>query len=664
MNYLCGILITIFLLFTPLAKEANAAFKGTISDCLAVKPDGHTATLTIDTNRKVKPVGNKKTYIFACMSGGDMGGTKCTTGSSKSDIEAFGKDTDLKFILDLVKKQQEGSFFIGKVGGKNPVTTNAAGTALNEIVKWADSYHPASTHQFSWLQEAVPVSIGKVPTGSKGALQNATFNFEQAKKTASSKCVKILWDPRGYVFDAATLNPVKGVTVTLSKGPKGGVFTDVPTALGATNPDITRALNGQFSFLVAPGYYKLRVASPTIIEKIDKVNQEYVNLFCKNDMNGNCVSEEREKYIYQEGEEILEVAGAVAVRHIPVTGVGADQILTTLQTIEQDKPETVNGNIRISGAVSHPKSKIILTTNMLNEEGVPKDIVRVEYTDDLGEYDIADISQVIEDPETPEGEPTRYLTYQNLKVEFELNSFYTTGTFSIAKKDNKEKSLSFFENIFRIFNPKVPTVFAESNTSYNVKPIPTYIEGIAYDEKGLPIPNALIGAYPFYSEIPMYVTVADENGRYKIGSQHLPQVEYTLRYKKPTGETLTVDTGAFIKQNITFFKEEGIKPFASVDSSLAEDAANEELVKKTTKGADVAAVFSSTAGISGNNTGTTTYVNPREIPRSIRATEKTTPPQISTSSSSGIIMIVVVIFVLLLTGVGAFIMMKSRQSHP
>lgn len=625
-------------------KNAYAVVDGFVSECLAAASAGHTATLTIKDS-EIMPQGNTDTWIFVCITSQELPGTKCTTGDADIDKQLFDKADDLAALEGI---QTEEGTKVGGVDGtqKPPRKTNPDGTAFDGVVTWSDAYLPGVIHQWSWVQAANPGGAGGVETGGLGAQQQGTFDFTKLSGD-TSKCAKIGWDPRGYVFDAATLNPVGGVQVTLSKGPKGGTFTDVPSGLGITNPDTTKPLtpggvgNGQYSFYVEPGFYKLRLTSANAtIADLASVNPAYQDLFLsKKDGKTN---------IYQKDQEVEELKGMVAIAHIPVTVTNPSMLITTLQRLET-LAQGANGQINVFGRVSHPKSKIIMKVNYLNEEGNPVTQEKTSVTDDLGEYE----EYIDQEPVDAEG---KQLFFQNVDVDFELNSFYTTGVF--AKKQNKNMILGAVEKVWRFISEKI-SVSAASSTSFSVKPIPSYIEGVAYDSNGRSIPQAIVGVYTKFSNKPWFVTVADEQGQYKIGSQYLPRFEYELRYKKPTGEIIVVDTATFIKQNVKFFVAEGIKPFESRKSSATEDFASQVKVSEVVKETDLEAMAkvgsSKGTGLSRSGSGGINNMGTTEVTPAAAAG--------GTSMGPGAMMIAVIIFILVLLGAGAFIMMKSKQTQ-
>jgi hypothetical protein len=568
--------IAVALLLTIPVGTTHAILKGFSSSCLDAKMAGpdRAQMLIIDAPGK-KPKENKKTYIFMCS------GKKNICGASSTD------GTDINLLLFGVSSQrideELGKAGIQKQGGvtsgKNPTTTNGNGTAfIDDPIVIAQYTKYGINHRFYWVQSAIDdgAIITPAPTlpegqglevGDDGGLQLAQISFEDivaptsapTSGTATGKnCSNIKWDPRGFIFDAETLNPVKNVTVTLFEKKSDKTYFQVQSGIGLTNPFTTATDSGHFNFFVNPGQYKMEIdpINSTIVEK-NTINGAYQQLFA---------DEKGQINIYEKGTDVEEVAGRVAVAHIPVHITDKSLIIDSLQLLMNDavvnvNEETQKSQMHITGTVSHPKSKVTITRIMLDETGTivipPPKIIS---TTDLGEYD----TYIDQEQTTAEGKP---LFLQNINVQLELNSFYTRGVFS---QSNHPDILGFFKNIWLTIQKRI-SIYAEGNISYNIKPVPLYVEGVAYDVNGTPIPKAIVGIYPFYSLNPMHVVIADENGRFRMGSQHVPELNYTLKYKKPDGDVIITEPEVFIKQNITLYTQEKIDPFASRELSVIED---------------------------------------------------------------------------------------------
>lgn len=647
--FLTFVLLSLFAPFEVRAEKIGG-YEAQCLDGVRDLPNEHSANLVINPNHKPKP--DKKTWVYVCITeiGGPntventLPGTVCSTGKEDLDMALFGTTEGLTLLRKRTGKIYPSGLpaFDGTVGGiiggqgcpsagcrnnpgPNPATTNSTATGFKEgydasgKLVWVDYYESGSpNHQFFWVQEDEATATGGNGAGSDAGIKQGTFDWAQALTEKNSDCARVAWDPTGYIFDAKTLLPVKDIRVLLTTGQPGGVFTKVPVDFGIINPQSTQKLNGQYSFYVPPGFYKIELPPESLSSAqpapMADINPAYRSLF--SDKNGNA-------NVFPFGTEVEEKRGLVAIAHTPVTILNLGLLIKNLQVAPIATTRS-NESIHIVGSVSHPKSTIIETMTFLPVDGgSARQIVKKDVTDDLGRYDKY-ISQEYTDPTDGKN-----LILQNLAVSFELNSFYTGGAVQTPSK------------------------------SVDIKPMPAYIEGIAYDERGTPIPMGIVGVYPFFSSKAMYTTVADENGRFKIGSQHLPQVQYKLRYKKATGEVLVVGTEQFIKQNITLISQEKIEPFSSKNTTAEEDRVVQEYFAGTNISTDLKTpeeVQKERNRRSGQNISNTT--SSRTTPQNLLQASK----GILGSGSQGVGIIIVVLIVLLTLGAGAFIMMKSKQT--
>jgi len=604
----------------------------------------HVATLTIKKGAAV-PTIDTKTWIFVCITKGTQ--TYCTTGGTgDGDTELFGSMEHFNTLKGIATDLG------GVKTGSNPSMTNGDATnpQFNETIRWGDAYPTGVIHQWSWVQAAVPAG-GAGAGGEMGAQQQADLIFERISDD-TKKCAKISWDPRGVVFDINTMYPVKGAIVELYKKNITSTYDFVPNQLGIVNPYTTNITNGQYSFFVDEGWYKLKLKGGSISPLTATQKIIANNMFI--DVSG-------EDHVYTDDIAIFEKRGTVEIANIPVKVINESSLIKDLNILDNVSPTLEGDSIRLFGRVSHPKSKMIITMSMLNDKEETKQFVKVDYTDGLGEYDKL-ISQTVESEEP--------LVFQGATLSFELNSFYKTGVFS--KKNNNNHIAQFIQEIWESALHKFEANAAVSVNTIQIKPMPTYIEGIAYDEKGIPIPKAIIGIYPFFSQKPYYLTLADENGRYKIGAQHIPQFEYNLRYKKLTGEVLVVDTTTFIQQNAKLIIEEEIKPYSAKKTTLAQDKKIETYFAgmdapvelKTSEEKQRAITQSNNTQNTTSKTGkpgvSTSGSSSREVVVPTLTPQASTPTR-GGAGIQGIIMVIVVLLILVMIGIGAFIMMKSKQ---
>jgi len=617
---LISLFIFLSLLFVPLFPTHAQLLKGFSSDCLGARATGDKAEVYILSGRSVIPRASTKTYVFMCIDLKNGGALGCSTGNKQLDS-----------ILGIALREPA----VTLSSGHNPTYTTSDSKSFvfdgaeDKITLGAWTEHLVY-HRFYWVQAEGDASIEQVfPTGpemtnevgSDNGLKIAQLIFEKTGTdllptgipNEGTKCANIGWDPRGFVFDANTLHPVKDISVLLTQKQKDGTFLPVDSnGLGVTNPYITSEETGHFNFYVSPGLYKLSLVSSnaTIADK-SSINSAWRDFF-------------PEKNIYQANAEVEEIAGTVAVAHIPVVVSDKNMLIQSLNIINTGSEVVLKkvNNTRVSmlhffGAVSHPKSKMIISKSMIDEAGNAVEIApTIDYVDEVGEFE--------RDYEQSQISATgKKLFLQNVNIKFELNPFYTTGAFSSAK--------------------------SQSPISVDVKPIPAYLEGVAYDTNGSPIPNAIVGIYPYFSTNPMYITIADEKGQFKIGSQHISQVEYVLKYKKPSGEVLVVEPAKFIKQNVVSFSKKGVSPFSLTTTSPQTDVLSKAKVDKVVTTRDLQSLAN--ASMPSNRVA---YQDP--VP--------TTSLKSSAGSSAytSILIVAIALIVLVSAAVIVGVQMKNKQS--
>lgn len=616
---LISLFIFLSLLFVPLFPTHAQLLKGFSSDCLGARVIADKAEVYILSGRSVIPRASTKTYVFMCIDLKKGGALGCSTGNKQLDS-----------ILGIALREPA----VILSSGHNPTFTASDSKSFvfdgaeDKIILGAFTEH-LLYHRFYWVQAEGDASIEQVfPTspemtnkvGSDNGLKIAQLIFEKTGTdlvptgipNEGTECANIGWDPRGFVFDANTLHPVKDVSVLLTQKQKDGTFLPVESnGLGVTNPYITSETTGHFNFYVSPGLYKLSLVSSnaTIVDK-SSINSAWRDFF-------------PEKNIYQANAEVEEIAGTVAVAHIPVVVSDKSMLIQSLNIINTGSEVVLKkvNNARVSmlhffGAVSHPKSKMIISKSMIDEAGNAVEIApTIDYVDEVGEFE--------RDYEQSQISVTgKKLFLQNVNIKFELNPFYTTGKFASEK--------------------------SQSPISVDVKPIPAYLEGVAYDTNGTPIPNAIVGIYPYFSTNPMYLTVADEEGKFTIGSQHISQVEYVLKYKKQTGEVLVVEPAKFIKQNVSFLSKKGVNPFTLTTTEPVIDASNKAKVNRIVTSRDLQLLSSASMP---SNRG----VYQDTVPTPVKST-------VSSSSYTSILIVGIALIILVSAAVIVGVQLKNKQS--
>jgi len=324
--------------------------------------------------------------------------------------------------------------------------------------------------------------------------QQGTFDFDLP--TNASDCEIISWDPYGKVFDGQTLEPVQNAQIELLKKRTDGKFSkvtanDLPSK-SITNPYST-PLEGTFSFVVPDGTYRLTASkSDYSFPNIIKINPNF-------------------KYIYSDiyrGEDIVQ-KGKIQHRDIPLDPTLLKMSSSPAQFIQKFISKRKDGTVMVDGSVTHPFAYIKAYCGKGN--GDPTTLISSSQADKDGNF-----KNIVDQKKCPVGEMFNVLVVE--KADLSSYPFVAQKQSEIAK-------------------------------TYKVNPMLSYLEGYAYNEKGNKIPKAIAGIYLLGGLKPYYQTEADENGYFKIDSQHLPLWQYTIKYTDATGQTNQITTADFIVSN-------------------------------------------------------------------------------------------------------------------
>ena len=547
---------------------------------------GHEATLTQDTPA---PLPNAETYIFVCIN------NTCTTGNGARDVEAIGKD-------GIAALAGIGYNFEGMNPATNP-TMSGAGGEIGPIV-WQDSTPESHSRIWMALNKFIPTPAD---VGGAGGQQQGTFTFDIMAK----KCLSIAWDPFGRVFDAQTLEPVQGASVTLLWKNAGGSFVPMTAADvvggGITNPWTTK-IDGVFNFVVPPGEYKLQVAGGEVTD-IASVHPKYTNAYY-----------DIYPALTDGPDDIIVETEEAEHRDIPIPTRNTN---TTAVIIEHTETQG-QGIIFSQGRVSHPLAKIVVE-------------IKRKYAD--GKEEIRDGESFISDKEG------------NFEVEINQGEFEKTDEYIDMisglrpEKTNILLTKSGWGILSSILNGWGVEAQTRSN-SISIKPMPSFLEGFAYDGFGKVISNALVSIYLIGGTKPYYETKADVKGFYKIGSEYIPPFQYEIKYKTLSGQVITMSTEKYLEQNRAYLVEQKIDLYEYKPESKIVVVTPTKSPNGPDKNGNVPNI--SNGGTNGVN-GTTT---------------KGIVAAITGSGSQGVIMIVVILLILTLIGIGTFVMMKSKQQHP
>jgi len=567
-------LLTFLLILIPFSKaQAQEALPGLQYSCLQAQwcvDDGadcslkhvHRVSLSTDPKFTATP-SSSEAYVTECLEivneATNTPETICTTGSTALDQELFcGADnpdpaacdffTQLKNRVQysLSSESTDGVYYYNSTTSafekKDPmkISTDAQGNIVPAKMEWQSRTGPKIERRFLvWTR--VNEGVGTIDSTDAGQKQ-ATLSFPDLSDT----CQGVSWDPEGIVFDAQTGIPLGdiGLAINYSKV-AAGPFTKATSGLDAILPPGTEnplmsTPAGFYRFYGAEGYYTIvpqhavyqhmadkQVTIPAAVAKIYTTNKNY----------------------YSDSSAIFEKAGTRQIKNIPmVVKTGQQRPNFVFQVLSSVINTTPRGVVEITGRVNAPATLVLEICSTLS--GIPNCRDRKEYAPGKGgpspdnnfSYNIS-------------AQQTDLQAGENYKVSFE----------PLSVNPVQAKTSTIMKHIQKILSAIIPEVSAqESPVSFTVEPIPTYLEGFAYDVTGKTIPNATVGVYVSFSPRPLYQIQANENGFFRITSNHLPKNPYTVKYTAADGIEVTVTTSQFLAQNNEFMLVEKVNPYQYV----------------------------------------------------------------------------------------------------
>ncbi|KKQ23525.1 MAG: hypothetical protein US40_C0013G0010 [Candidatus Roizmanbacteria bacterium GW2011_GWC2_37_13] len=360
-------------------------------------------------------------------------------------------------------------------------------------------------------------------TQQLGLIPQPTVNpfTEEGRK---EDCVTLYWDPFGRVFDAKSLEPIAGVDVTLLDSFGNPAVVDGPFK----NWDTTKIDNGVYNILVSKeADYQLKVDAPESHLFTREVNLDpnyslvYSDIYLPGD-------------IFHEApmpEVITEDFDYSSYHHdIPLVPKGEpyrvdpSEVFVIKSSLHQ---VDMNGFVNYSGKATFPKAKICL----------------------VGE----DRRQVV-------GNCVNAEKYGSFRINVEKNKLPQERLLLSAEKVDLTKP------IIKNNNVDLSKIDFESKDSLGFEPILNYIEGYAYDENGQRIPNPKITVKLREGDLTFYTTQADDSGFFTIYGKNLPFPEYYLEFTDEFGKAYQKTTSAFVKDNGSYIKSEGLDLINSTKS--------------------------------------------------------------------------------------------------
>ncbi len=485
---------------------------------------------------------------------------------------------------------------------------------------------------------------GGAYVGELGAQQQATFTFESVYN--DKDCVKISWDPYGRIFDGTTLEPLPNATVWLMRKNADGTYVAAgpsDSASGVLPNPVTTLEDGKFSFLTMDGTYQIRPVLPTYHSNTTGLDYQYVIPGAAEKLNGNNF------YVnVNRGEDIVEKGAAIEAN------VQADPAADSYPTVPRImgsfvKPDSTNNAIiTIDGTVSHPFAIVNAYCVDAANTAVRKTYLVSNQADKNGNFYLS-----IDQSQCPEGEVWGVLEPSKTEL----------GSGVPQAKNGKSNLVSRF--MARLASLLFPEASARAAT-VTVKgiprlyePIPTYLEGYAYDANGRTLANATIGLYEYGALKPAYTVQADAKGLFKVESENVPQWSYRIQYSAPGGQIVKTTTSKFIAQNVTYIAQHKVNPFVAKDSTNRPVTVSPTGAKQGTGAAasgasSVSSAVSRTGGAGNVSRSTGSGGSRSSTASTVRTTRTPMNPMI----------LVFALLIILLAGVGAGIIlyMKNRQA--
>lgn len=473
-------------------------------------------------------------YAVACIGSG--AGRICSTGNNELNNELFnggvgsialGNGINVAFNNPKQEIDNTGEFKVDAVVGG---TTQPSG------------------EYFFYGVEVLP-KIDTTVAGA-GALQQNTFNFVDLE---GKNCTKIAWthhDPYGIVFDSVSLEPLANVVVTINND-KGQPIENNPVLIN----NRPTAEDGVYNYLVPPGKYIMTVQVPngykfSATPKSNPNMKTVYDFIDANDQKSHCT-------IYKPGEIIDEKADMPECRNIPLEPVTVPPTVkdpvSILYSVEKNLDE---GRYIVKGKVSHPLTTVIAYQTISATQKV--ELARVD-ANNSGFYPL-DIPLSSIAPDAP--------------IELQFVKSPLMGATQVRRM--YDSLVGFINRIF------VKEVSAQSSRNVLIlDPLPTYIEGYAFDSAHQIIPNATVEVVLKDRGSVYYQTAADENGYFFIAPKNLPStqlgLEFTLRFVTKSGEKVPYKLYEFSKANKYYFTKEGINLLTGIkNGKVAEPQAPNE----------------------------------------------------------------------------------------
>jgi hypothetical protein len=509
-----------------------------------------------------KSTPNSKVYVTECLmidwqkADGSFGADGipepyCTTGNSQLDMEILGVDNrakwaaydaqvgagnDIKYTLGG-GTDDYGVFVLenGQYVRKNPPTTVTADSFGNiPLMEWQSYTRILLARKYIAMNFVDGPSTSEGDNGGLGGQQQADLGYRI--KLKAKECGGFSWDPYGRVFDSKSLEPIPNAEVTLN------MYNTATKAFEAQyanqmNPNIVnpQPVNpaGRFTFVVKDGDYTLKptVAGYNQAQATDRATlpvnttQIYSNL-------------------YFSDSDPIQQRGVIQQRDIvmnPTDGTGKKY---PLQILTYGATKLAQTEI-VEGKVSHPFAQA--KVQICDAAGSCRDY-RTFVAASGGPDKEGDFKLVLDLAALVNGEKYS-VTFSPVDL---ATSPLTKGESVLSK------ITGFFSHLIGV----VEAADRTTSVKLDLEPIPSYLEGYAYDAQGNIMSNAVVKIYVPYTERPFYSVKTDEKGYYRLTSNVLPQTNYSVAYESPDKkEEVTYTTSQVLSQNKKFIESEKIDPY-------------------------------------------------------------------------------------------------------
>lgn len=560
---------------------------------------------------------NSPVYAIACIGTGD--GRTCSTGNKANDDYLFFSDLGIENSTgqqvkinqnvnqntDLTQIIPVRFYLPGTTTEGSKQLANGQGVVNYDTIVYGTQ---ASTGAYSFygveIRQRNNVNYGVFEEAGQ---KQGTFEFD-FPDTSGSDCAKISWthhDPYGVVFDAKSLEPLSGVTITILD--KDGKKVQFP---GFVN-DIKTGIDGTFNYSVQEGVYSLMITPPSNykFESDPPLNPNAERIYVYKDTNGSFCS------LYKPGDQIAELIDTAEeqikkapnpeCRNIALTPLGQPYVADKVVSMFYD----LNKNDLVytfDGKVSHP-----LTLVSVEQDG---NQLGSQRANNSGYYTVSvPVSAV--SPTSP------------LEVVF-------------TKADLTGSLVQLLKRFLHI------EVNAATTSKIVVNPIFSYVEGYAYDSQNHIIPNADVKLRLKRTDGVYFETQADQKGYFLIPPSNIPAMEYEIEFVSPlTGKSYLYQTYQFAKLNETYLKTNQIN---LITATKAGQKITPEQKTEGTASNSASPVFQQNEKLNNNNNNTNN--NP-----AVAKTAQKTPFNFS------IVITIFILVVLILAAVGLVIFLKARN---